>query len=304
MNIALWSINFSRKIHSVKDWLNLLEEQLISARQQQVEMLVLPEYLSEHFLSFAPADLTITQEVTWMAEQSLQLFESIQRFSDYYQIAIIAGTIPVMEQVDQVEGHVNRCYVFTPNNTPIYQDKLCLTPSEKMPEAWCLTPGNDIQLIEWQGVKMAILICLDIEMPALSVMLAPLDIDLIIVPSMTSKAAGYYRVFGCAKARAIELQAAIAVVGPIGRAGEDKVKRNQFSSAAAFYQPCEESLGHTGVLSQTEVSCGDLLNSLSSELLVASFDIDQIRQLRHGSAEVWPGGWSADHVNVVLPAKM
>ncbi len=298
MKIALWSINFSRKINSLDDWLGLLEEQLIYAQQQQVKLLVLPEYLSEHFLSFAPANLAIDQEVPWMAEQSLNLLGPIQRFCDHYQIAMIAGTVPVNDQVDETSEHVNRAYFFTPNNSAVQQDKLCLTPSEKMPQAWYLTPGKEVQVIEWQGVKMAILICLDIEMPALSVMLAPLDLDLIIVPSMTSKTAGYYRVFGCAKARAIELQAAIAVVGPVGRAGENKLNRTQFSSAAAFYQPCEEPLGHTGVLKETAVSNGANLGTLSNELLIARFDIGQIRELRHGSAEVWPGGWSAEHLRI------
>ena len=299
MKVALWSINFERKITSVNDWLGLLEAQLITASQQQVQLLVLPEYLSEHFLSFASGDLSIAQEILWMAQQSISLLEPIQTFADQYQIAILAGTIPFSEQVDQSSGHVNRSYFFSPNNTAVHQDKLCLTPSEQEPNGWCLTPAESIKIIQWQGVKIAILICLDIEMPALSVLLAPLDIDLILVPSMTSKPAGYYRVFGCAKARAIELQVAIAVVGPVGRAGDDKVNRTQFSSAAAVYQPCEESLGHTGVLKEREVSRGQELEALENELLIANIDIQQIRDLRHGSAEVWPGGWSAKHVNVI-----
>ncbi len=53
MKVALWSLNLARKITSVDDWLSLLEEQLISVQQQQVDILVLPEYLSEHFLSIS-----------------------------------------------------------------------------------------------------------------------------------------------------------------------------------------------------------------------------------------------------------
>ncbi len=299
MEVALWSINFERKITSLNDWLGLLETQLITASQQKVQLLILPEYLSEHFLSFAPDSLTIEQEIAWMAQQSLSLLAPIQTFADQYQIAILAGTIPVAEPAGQSSEHVNRSYFFSPNNAAVHQDKLCLTPSEQEPNGWCLTPAESIKIIQWQGIKIAILICLDIEMPALSVLLAPLDIDLILVPSMTSKPAGYHRVFGCAKARAIELQVAIAVVGPIGRAGDDMVNRTQFSSAAAVYQPCEESLGHTGVLKERKISRGQMLEPLENELLIAKIDIQQIRDLRHGSAEVWPGGWNASHVSVI-----
>src|SRR3546814_7527676 len=55
-------------------------------------------------------------------------------------------------------------------------------------------------------------------MPALALRLAPLDPDLILVPSMTAKLSGYSRVFSCAKARAIELLCAVAATGVIGRA--------------------------------------------------------------------------------------
>jgi predicted amidohydrolase len=301
MKVALWSLNLARKITSVDDWLSLLEEQLISVQQQQVDILVLPEYLSEHFLSIAQNDLLVAQEVPWMAAQSLRLLEPIQRLADHYNIAILAGTVPVAVEIDSCNTYVNRSHFFSPNKLVQYQDKLCLTPGEKEVGGWLLTAGNTVQLIEYKGIKIAILICLDIEMPALSVLLAPLDIDLILVPSMTSKEAGYNRVFGCAKARAIELQAAIAVVGPIGRAGEDESKRDQFSSAAAFYLPCEESLGHQGVLAQREVTKGDVLEPLDQELLIGELDLMHIRSLRHGAAEVWPGGWSAEHIKVLTP---
>jgi len=299
MKVALWSLNLARKIESIEHWLTLLEEQLVTVQQQQVDILVLPEYFSEHFLSIAPSDLLLVQEVPWMAEQSVKLLEPIQRLADRYKIAILAGTIPV--SIDNGGSYVNRSYFFNPNKESQYQDKLCLTPGEKDENGWLLQPGNHLQLIEYKGIKIAILICLDIEMPALSVLLAPLDIDLILVPSMTSKEAGYHRVFGCAKARAIELQVAIAVVGPIGRAGEDESKRDQFRSAAAFYLPCEESLGHKGVLADKEMSKGDIIESLDQELLIGQLDLMHIRSLRHGAAEVWPGGWSAAHIDVLAP---
>lgn len=98
------------------------------------------------------------------------------------------------------------------------QDKLCLTPFEKDPEDWNLSPGSELRIFKLNGYRIVVLICLDIEMPALSAKLASFDIDLILVPSMTLKPAGYHRVFGCAKARAVELLAAVAAVGVIAGA--------------------------------------------------------------------------------------
>jgi len=128
----------------------------------------------------------------------------------------------------------------------------------------------------------------------LAARLAPLDLDLILVPSMTSKLSGFHRVFGCARARAIELMTTVCAVGAIG-VPERLTRRESNTSAAAAFVPCEEALGSTGVpaaLSPTARTSG------AGPMLIASdLPVGLVRELRRGKAEVWPGAWTADHVS-------
>jgi len=295
LNIALWSINFRRKLSNLGDWLALVEQQIANAKDGGADLLILPEYASEHWMAFAPETLHPSEEIAWMAAKSAGVLAVLQALSTENDIAILAGTMPVAGTSDQYH---NRAHFFTPGKPVVIQDKLSLTPNEQNENAWLLEPGADLNVFTWRGLNMAVLTCLDIEMPALSILLAPHNVDLILVPSMTTRFAGYHRVFGCAKARAIELQAAIAVTGPIGNVEQGEVVRGDNTSASALYLPCEESLGHNGIAASTEASQGHDLKELKDELLLATVPCQKIRDLRQGLAEVWPGGWSADHVTV------
>ncbi|MGE4611282.1 MAG: nitrilase-related carbon-nitrogen hydrolase [Paracoccaceae bacterium] len=297
LKIALWSVNFNRQISNLGNWLELVEQQITNAKSQGAELLILPEYASEHWLAFAPETLAPTDEIAWMAGHSKVVLTVLQALSQQHDIAILAGTFPVA----CAEGFNNRAHFVTPDGAMIAQDKLSLTPNETNPDAWNLQPGTDINLFTWQGLNLAILTCLDIEMPALSILLAPHNIDLVLVPSMTRRLAGYHRVFGCAKARAIELQTAVAVVGPVGNVQQGELTRGDNTSGAALYVPCEESLDHQGIAAFTEVNQGVEPAALIDEMLFATVPCRQIRELREGLAEVWPGGWSSDHVTVNKP---
>ncbi len=295
LNIALWSINFRRKLSNLGDWLALVEQQIANAKEGGAELLILPEYASEHWMGFAPETLAPSDEIAWMAAKSAGVLAVLQGLSSENDIAILAGTIPVAGVSGQYH---NRAHFFTPDGAVVVQDKLCLTPNEQDEDAWLLEPGSELNVFTWRGLNVAILTCLDIEMPALSVLLAPHDVDLILVPSMTTRLAGYHRVFDCAKARAIEPQAAVAVVGPVGNVEQGEVVRGDNTSASALYLPCEESLGHNGIAGSTEVSQGHDVSDLKDELLLATIPCQKIRDLRQGLAEVWPGGWSADHITI------
>src|SRR3546814_16722433 len=117
-------------------------------------------------------------------------------------------------------GVTNRAGLLLPDGRASGQDKLSLTPGEQDPESWNLVPGDALRIVEWEGLKLATLVCLDIEMPALSMKLAALNPDLLLVPSMTGKLSGHSRVFACA---------------PIGRAAcRERVSRCGLIAVVAF----------------------------------------------------------------------
>jgi hypothetical protein len=132
--------------------------------------------------------------------------------------------------------------------------------------------------------------------------LGKLDLDLILVPAKTDKLSGYNRVFGCAAARAIELQTVVCVVGavgsPLGHPAVDTVM-----GGAAVYVPCDSAIGHTGIAAA--LGPHPAASGLSPILHARDLPVGYCRRMRHGEAEaeIWPSSWPADHVTIVDPEK-
>lgn len=298
VTVALWATNLAVPLTGIDAWAAGVDRQMAAAAAQGADLLVMPEYAAEQWLSFAPADLAPPMEIAWMAAQAPTALSLLEPLPRAHGIALLAGTMP-MAQEDAAPGqppHVNRAWLLLPDGRAVAQDKLCLTPGEQSLAGWNLATGNRLEIVEWRGLRLAIVICLDIEMPALAALLAPYDLDLVVVPSMTEKLSGYTRVFACAKARAVELMSAVCAVGCIGKAAASKPRLSN-TSGAAVYVPCEEVLGHTGVFA--DLPATDRAEGLGPMLIARDIPIGLIRDLRHGKAEVWPGAWRAEHVRVV-----
>ncbi|MBA5776886.1 nitrilase [Stappia sp. F7233] len=286
--IALWSVNLGAASASMAGWLERVEERIVEARSGGARLLLMPEYVSECFLAWKPAGLAPTGEIAWMASQAPKALEGLRKLVDRHGVSLVAGSMPWA--VDG--GHTNRTTALLADGRTIHFDKLCLTPQEQDKQSWDLVPGNRLSVFELDGVRIALLICLDIEMPALSGLLAPVKPDLVLVPSMTSQLSGYHRVYGCAKARAIELMASVAVCGTVG-AAEGTTQCPTNVSGAALYVPCEPELGFAGIAAEHPPVDG---TKGEEPFLVADVPVGAVRRLRAGGAEVWPGTWSVAHV--------
>lgn len=290
--LALWAANLSTPLNGLEAWAAHVEAKLREAATAGARLLVMPEYACEAWLSFKPAGLKPEQEIAWMAGQALAALDLLRPLPARHGVGLLAGSMPWPNG----GGFTNRAWLLLPDGRAIGQDKLCLTPGEQDPENWNLQPGDAVHLVEWEGLRIVTLICLDVELPALSAKLAPLSPDLLLVPSMTGKLSGYSRVFSCAKARAVELLCAVGATGAVGRApGTTQNPTNV--SACALYLPCEPSLGMNGVLGATAPVGED---PGDGPLLIArNIPFAEIRRLREAGAEVWPGAWRADTVTVV-----
>ncbi|MBN9670337.1 nitrilase-related carbon-nitrogen hydrolase [Roseibium aggregatum] len=288
--IALWSFNLGRAPASVREFAEQIEDGMKRASSEGAKLLVLPEYLNECCLAFKPEGLRPDREMDWLASVGEELLPLIAPLPKQYGLSVLAGSMPVKTP----EGITNTAVLLTSDGREIRQDKLCLTPFEQNSDTWRLIPGKELRVFELDGLKMAILICLDVEMPALSGLLAKQDLDLLIVPSMTEMHSGYHRVFGCAKARAVELMCAVAVCGVVGRS-QGTTQNDTNVSGAALYLPCEEEFGYSGIAAEIAPTGG---TRGEEPFLIASVPFEKLRDLKTGKAEVWPGAWTADHVAV------
>lgn len=142
---------------------------------------------------------------------------------------VVAGTAPwPCEESGQVR---NRAMVWPEG----YQDKMHLTPWEEP----VFSPGSEMRLVDFAGLRVAVVICLDIEVPELAVALRGRDIDLLLVPSATDSVCGFERVHRCASARAVELGCAVVVTHLTGKGPQAMIDENLGSTAC--YLPSQSA---------------------------------------------------------------
>ena len=297
VSIAMWATNLGVPISDMQGWADHVDRKMAEARG--ADIFVMPEYACEQWLAFKPDGLRPDQEMAWMADHALIACDLAALLATKHDMVLVAGSMPWHVEAQKPGlGQTNAAMLFTPEGERIIQDKLSLTPGEREPDNWNLTPGKEFTVFDWRGLRIAVLICLDIEMPVLSCLLAPLDIDVLLVPSMTVTPSGYHRVFSCAKARAVELMCTVAVCGTTGTAINTTQNPKNYSGCSV-YTPCEPQLGHTGIFGHVPADFDD--GGDGPLLLAKDVPTGVIRGLRSGDAEVWPGGWKADHISVVRP---
>jgi len=296
LTVALWALNVGHPLAGLEDFVTLVETRMAEAAGQGADLLVLPEYVCEPWLWFAPRPLGRPAELEWLAARAEEALPRLAPLAARHGLALLAGALPV-RQPDARPGrprHRNRAHLFLPDGRVVTQDKLCLLPLEANPEGYWIEPGDTVRIVRWRGLRLVIAVCLDVELPALAARLAARAPDLILVPSMTERRSGFARVFGCARARAVELMTTVCAVGCLGTAGHPNARPNV--GGAAAYLPCEEGLGTTGVAA--ELAPADRGDGPGPLLIARDLPVGRIRALRAAGAEAWPGAWSADHVAI------
>jgi predicted amidohydrolase len=290
LTMGLWAVNLAQPVDSLDQWIDRAARRIEEAAREGVELLVMPEWVAAHFLSFAPPGLGPAGEVAFMASQATKALAGLADVVWSTGLSLLAGSMPVARG----NAFVNRAHLITPGRTYV-QDKLCLTPWEQRSDGWLVASGDRLEVVSWRGLRLAIAVCLDIEQPALACRLQKADLDLVLVPSMTDLASGHSRVFSCARARAIELLCPVATVGTVGTQRIDgRCETN--TSGAAIFLPAEPGLGMTGVFAEEPMrSEADGAGPL---LIARDVPVGECRRLRRQGAEAWPGPWSADHVTI------
>lgn len=282
LTVALWAANLGAGWPDRAAFLQAAERQMARARAAGAELLSMPEHLAEAWLVWAPEELPETREIAWMADEAEVLLPELFARARRHGLALSAGTVPVRVGPGRYR---NRAHLQLPEGPLHVQDKLTMTPDERDPAAWMLEPGDALRIVAWRGLRLAVLVCLDVEQPGLAARLRADPPDLLLVPTDTAAASGHARVVACARARAVELACAVAVAGGVGTIPRPPARPNV--SGAALFVPCETRLGSSGVwaeLGPLAATTGD-----GPLLLARNVPLGLLRRLRAGGAEVWPG---------------
>jgi len=195
------------------------------AQKQAVDMLVFPELACLDIVDFK-ADLP--KQWQYLTETfTPQYFDYIRKRSQEVNLTVLTGSAPILENGKTL----NRAILFENGEPLVVQDKVYMTPEEEL--VWKWTSTAKLNVFEWKGIKSTILICHDSEFADISHTLSSNDVELFIVPSMTSDIWGLNRVRWCSKARAVEHHSYVLITGTV----DSKKDQNSYVGQAALVTP-------------------------------------------------------------------
>lgn len=290
ISLDLWAANLQTPTSDLAHWLHRVDLQLGLSASRGMAALIMPEYVCAQWLAFAPLDLPPQERLGWLADMSVHALASLAALAEKHGVGLLPGTIP--HRVVGKSTVTNRAWFLTAEGQTFHQDKLSLTPAEQTGDDGATAPGTVVNVFSWLGLRVAIIICLDVEYTALWARLGKLDVDLVLIPAKTDMITGYNRVFGCARSRATEIQSAICVVGAVGVPMGHPATDTGVGGAAAFL-PCDISVSLDGCFAMLPPQHAAAEQSLT--LSVYDLPVGQCRLIRNGGAEaeVNPAAWSA-----------
>lgn len=225
---------------------------LHEAASAGADIAVLPEYLSlELAATFAPeirGDLHASLAAIQPYRKAwIDLYAGLSRDTG---IRIVAGTFLLDLGVGRYR---NRADLFSPDGGHVWQDKLQLTGFEK--KTGVIEGGDALKVFEFDGMRVGIAICYDIEFPLPVRAQCEAGARLLLVPSCTDTAAGATRVrVGCL-ARALENRCFVAQAVTAGRA-EWSPALDINTGDAAVYAPMDVGLPADGIVAATSAAFG------------------------------------------------
>lgn len=252
---------------------------LADAARRGAEVAVLPEYLalelSASFVAEVRNDFARSlASLQTLHDSWLTLFAALARA---HGMIVVAGTFA---QAMSSGRFRNRAYLFTPNGTSGFQDKLTLTGYERA--AGVFEPGEALKVFQTGIGRIAINVCYDSEFPLYAHVQAQAGAQLLLVPSCTDTDAGATRVrVGC-MARALENQMYVAQAVTAGAAPWIPAL-DVNTGAAAVYAPSDYGLPASGIVA---------VAASGEEWLIADLDFAALETVRQSGQVANAADWA------------
>jgi len=251
MNVKIASAQYDVSfLENWQDYEAKVTRWVTEAAQNDAKILVFPEYCTMELASLFGEEIYSSLSKQLVSLQSLltdyqKLFKNL---AQKQQCIIQAGSFPVKMESG---AYHNRAYLFMPNGSIEYQDKLMMTRFEN--EQWLINSGEEIKCFDTEYGKIAINICYDSEFPLLARKQVEACANLILVPSCTDTLAGFHRVkIGC-QARALENQCYVVQACLVGNAPwSEAVDVNV--GAAGIYTPVDRGFPDNGILASGQLN--------------------------------------------------
>ncbi|WP_285268799.1 carbon-nitrogen hydrolase family protein [Kaistella rhinocerotis] len=282
------NIYYSKKPNTMQDSvirLGLVQWQMrhfktIDAFYEQVEFFVnvMADYKSD-FIMFpeffntpllAPFNhLSERESMFKLAELTDQIKNKISELAIGYNINIIAGSMPLVENGDLY----NVSYLLHRDGKIDEHRKIHITPNER--KFYGMKGGSEIKVIDTDCGKVGLVICYDVEFPELPRILADQGMKILFVPYLTDTQNAYVRVRHCAAARAIENECYVAIAGCVGNLPGVNNMDIQYGQAAVF-TPSDFAFPSNAVKGEATPN--------TETTLIVDVDLNLLKELHHYGA--------------------
>ncbi|WIO74955.1 bifunctional GNAT family N-acetyltransferase/carbon-nitrogen hydrolase family protein [Porticoccaceae bacterium LTM1] len=254
-----------REFHSVEEVLKQVEYFIDALSDYRCDVAVFPEFFNAPLMGLQEHQNSV-EAIRYLASFSESMLEAISALAVSYNINVVAGSMPVIE-----DGELyNVAYLCRRNGTIESQYKLHPTPHEK--KDWVMKGGNHLTLFETDFGRVGILICYDVEFPELARLLSDEEMEILIVPFWTDTKNGYLRVRRCAQARAIENECYVAISGSIGNLPQVDSVDIQYGQTAVF-SPSDFAFPHDAIMAETTPN--------TEMTLIVDVDLDKLQILQN-----------------------
>ena len=254
-----------RPLKSVEELIQQVEFFIDSLSHYQCDLAVLPEFFNAPLMGLEN-HLSSIDSIKALAEFTEEIIEAIGRLAVSYNINIIAGSMPLIEN-NQL---YNVSYFCRRNGTLETQYKIHPTPHEK--RAWIMKGGDKVNVFNTDFGKIGILICYDIEFPELARIQSEEGIQILFVPFWTDTKNAYLRVRCCAQARAIENECYVVISGSVGNLPKVDGADIQYAQSAVF-SPSDFSFPHDAIMAETTPN--------TEMTLIVDLDLEKLTKLRN-----------------------
>ncbi|MGB0664334.1 MAG: GNAT family N-acetyltransferase [Pontibacterium sp.] len=254
-----------RPFESVEDFLQQVEFFVDALSDYQCDLALFPEFFSAPLMGL-DNHKTSLDSIKALAQYSGEIVEAISQLAVAYNINVIAGSMPVIDN-DEL---LNIAYLCRRDGTIDAQYKLHPTPYEK--RAWIMQGGNELKVFDTDFGKIGILICYDVEFPELARLQSEHGMQMLFVPFWTDSKNSYLRVRCCAQARAIENECYVAIAGSVGNLPNVDGADIQYAQSAVF-SPSDFSFPHDAIMAETTPN--------TEMTLIVDLDLDKLNQLQN-----------------------
>lgn len=254
-----------RTLKSVEELVQQVEYFVDALSDYQCDVALFPEFFNAPLMGVGHHTNSF-DAIKALASYTDEIVEAISKLAVSYNINIIAGSMPVIED-DEL---LNVAFFCRRNGTLERQYKLHPTPHEK--RAWIMQGGDGLRVFDTDFGRIGILICYDVEFPELARLQAEHGMQILFVPFWTDTKNGYLRVRCCAQARAIENECYVAIAGSVGNLPKVDNADIQYAQTAVF-SPSDFAFPHDAIMAETTPN--------TEMTLIVDLDLEKLKELQN-----------------------